>query len=78
MRFPALASLIVCASMAVAAQQDASVDKAFDAYWKADDAGVAAKAADRLIKAGVDFETAWARLKAGRSYKKERTGDISW
>jgi dienelactone hydrolase len=78
MRLRALASMIVCASVAVAAQQNASVDKAFDAYWKADDAGSAAKAADRLIKDGIDFETAWAKLKAGRPYKKERTGEFSW
>jgi pimeloyl-ACP methyl ester carboxylesterase len=78
MRFPLVASLIVCASVVTAAQQSGSVDKAFDAYWNADGEGSAAKAADRVIKAGIDFETAWTKLKAGRPYKKERTGDISW
>jgi hypothetical protein len=50
----------------------------FDAYWKASDAGDAARAAERLIKSGVDFDTAWAALTRGRPYKKERTGELSW
>lgn len=49
-----------------------------ESYWKAGNAGDAAKAAERLMKAGIDFDTAWAALEHGRPYKKERTGDISW
>src|SRR5262245_28493679 len=60
-----------------AAQQQSAIDKAFADLWKADDAKAAEKAADALVKAGVDFETAWARLKAGRTYGKERTGELS-
>jgi dienelactone hydrolase len=60
-----------------AAQQHSAVDKAFAEFWKADDAKGAEKAAETLVKAGVDFETAWARLKAGRTYSKERTGEWS-
>jgi dienelactone hydrolase len=49
-----------------------------DSYWKANDAGGAAKAAERLIKAGIDFDTAWHALTQGRPFKKERTGELSW
>src|SRR5580765_5649257 len=60
-----------------AAQQPSAIDKAFAEFWKADEAKNAEKAAESLVKAGVDFETAWARLKAGRPYGKERTGELS-
>src|SRR5262245_53835211 len=60
-----------------AARQQPAVDKAFADFWKADDAKGAEKAAEALVKADVDFETAWARLKAGRSYGKQRTGERS-
>ena len=61
----------------VTAQQPTAIDKAFADFWKADEAKNAEKAAESLIKAGVDFDTAWARLKAGRPYGKERTGELS-
>jgi hypothetical protein len=57
-------------------QSASAIDKAFDAYWKADDPNDAAEAAHRLVKAGIDFDTAWARLAAGRDYKKEKTGQF--
>ena len=59
------------------AQPLTAIDKAFADFWKADEAKNAEKAAESLIKAGVDFDTAWARLKAGRPYGKERTGELS-
>lgn len=62
---------------AVAARQSPVVEKAFAEFWKADEAKNAEKAAESLVKSGVDFDTAWARLKAGRPYGKERTGDLS-
>ena len=53
------------------------VDRAFDDFWKADDAKGAERAAERIVKAGVEFDTAYARLKAGRVYAKEKTGEFS-
>ncbi len=55
-----------------------AVDKAFEDFWKADDPKDAARAAERVLKTGVDFDTAWARLKAGRAYKQEKTGELTW
>ena len=79
---PRHASIVVTAVLllvsGLAAEQHAAVDKAFEAYWKAGNASDAARAGERLVKAGVDFDTAWARLKAGRPYKKEKTGELSW
>ena len=61
----------------LAARQSSAIDKAFADFWKADDARGAEKAAEGLLKAGVDFDAAWARLKAGRQYGRERTGEQS-
>jgi hypothetical protein len=68
----------LCASVSLAAQSSSAIDKAFEAYWKADSPAGAARAGERLINAGIDFDTALARLRAGRPYKKERGGEFSW
>jgi dienelactone hydrolase len=49
----------------------------FAEFWKTDDVQAAERAAERLIKMGLDFDTAYARLKAGRTYAKEKTGELS-
>ena len=46
----------------------------FDQFFAADDPGAAARAAQRLLELRVDFETLWARLKAGRRYGAARPG----
>lgn len=57
------------------AQPDApGTDKAFDDYWRAGNTTDAQKAADRLIRTGISFETAWARLRIGRHYEPQRGG----
>ena len=53
-----------------------NVDAAFRAFWDAPTASAAEKAARGIVDSGVDFETAWTRLKAGRTYTKEKTGLI--
>jgi hypothetical protein len=73
----AIAAVVVVVAFSVSGGAKAP-PQLLESYWKAGNAGEAARAAERLIKAGIDFETAWAALKQGRSYKRERTGDISW
>ena len=46
----------------------------FDRFFSADDPRDAALAAARLLDARVDFDTLWARLKAGRRYSAARPG----
>jgi predicted esterase len=55
-----------------------AVERAFADFWKADDPRDAARAGERLVKAGVDFDTALRRLKAGRPYGQQRTGEFTW
>lgn len=72
-------SLLLAVGLALtraSAQAPSAIEKAFDAFWKADDPKHAERAAERLLKTGVDFDTAWVRLKAGRPYKKEKTGEL--
>ncbi len=78
MTLRAVAVIALFASVSVAAQSSSAIDKAFEDYWKAGNASDAARAADRIINAGIDFDTALEKLKAGRPYKKERAGEFSW
>jgi poly(3-hydroxybutyrate) depolymerase len=55
--------------------QPAANDARWQAYWKAGSAGDATREAERLIAAGVTFDDALARLKAGRSYATAPTGE---
>lgn len=63
-------------AMPVVAQPQASIDKAFDAYWHADNPKEAAKAATKVLASGADFDAIWRRLRQGRIYKKEKTGEF--
>jgi len=67
---------VLLGSFSLHAQQSSAVDKAFAEFWKADDVRGAERAAERVIKAGVDFDAAYARLRAGRPYGKEKTGEV--
>lgn len=51
-----------------------TIDAAFTSFWNADDARDAGRVAQWIVAAGADFDAVWARLKTGRSYKKEPTG----
>ena len=67
-RLPSL--LILLAAVAPAAD----AGRSFDNFWKADNPKAAAKAADQLVAAHVEFDTAWTTLKAGRPYAAAPTG----
>jgi predicted esterase len=62
---------------ALSAQHPSALDRAFADFWKADDSRGAERAAERITKAGADFDSVYARLKAGRTYGKEQTGAFS-
>src|SRR5436190_15076475 len=52
------APLVVAAALAAGAVAPGSIDAGFDAFFRAGNAGAAGKVADRLVKDGVDFDTA--------------------
>ena len=45
-----------------------AIDAGFRAFWNAGSPKDAAKAADRLVRDGVDVDAAWQRLKQDRTY----------
>ena len=51
-----------------AAVDQAAVDRAFQEFWSAPDQAAAAKRADAVVKSGVSFDDAVARLRRGRDY----------
>jgi len=53
-----------------------NVDAAFKAFWDAPSVSAAEKASHAVVGTGVSFDDAWTRLKAGRTYAKEKTGLI--
>jgi dienelactone hydrolase len=53
-----------------------NVDAAFKVFWDAQTPSAAEKTVRAIVESGVDFDSAWTRLKTGRTYAKEKTGVI--
>lgn len=70
----ALAAAIAARLVPLDAQTPAH-EALWQAFWRADSPRDAAKEAERLLKAGVDFDAAWAALKRGRQYGRAQTGE---
>ena len=75
MRRPLLVVLLVGLAM-YSVRGAGNVDAAFKAFWDAPTASAAEKTVRGVIESGVTFDDATARLKAGRTYVKEKTGLI--
>jgi poly(3-hydroxybutyrate) depolymerase len=67
----AAGALAVAATLSVTSYAAAPVDDAFAAFWAAPTPAAAATAAADIAKSGVDFGTAFARLRAGRPYRAD-------
>jgi predicted esterase len=72
-----VAAIIAALAVTSGAQGPANLDRLFADFWKAEDARSAERAGERIAKAEPDFDALYARLKAGRVYGKEKTGDFS-
>jgi len=64
----AAAAIALVTAVAPAGRAAAPVDEAFTAYWAATSVVEAVAAAPAIVRSGVDFDTAMARLKKGRTY----------
>ncbi|HYM24705.1 MAG TPA: PDZ domain-containing protein, partial [Vicinamibacterales bacterium] len=66
---PAIGACVVASAavLAVAAQTPA-VDPAFQKFFQASNAPAASALVDAVVRSGVDFDEAYARLKRGRTY----------
>jgi len=52
------------------------IDTAFQKFWSAASTDEAEHSAEDIVKSGVSFDEAYQRLKAGRTYKAEKTGVV--
>ena len=55
---------------------DNRIDSAFEKFWSADSPEKADGVIDDILKSGVTFDEALARLKAGRKYTAQKTGIV--
>src|SRR6266571_4802842 len=58
------------------AQTSSRLDAAFEKFWAAKSPNEAERMVDDIIKAGVTFDDALRRLKAGRTYTSQKTGIV--
>jgi len=58
------------------AQTSSRIDAAFEKFWAAKSPNEAERMVDDIIKAGVTFDDALRRLKAGRTYTSQKTGIV--
>ena len=72
-----IAIACVVALAATVAGQAPATDALFATFFAAEDPAAAATAAEAIVAAGVDFDTALARLRKGRSYLDEKRGEYS-
>ena len=66
------ATLALCAlSLRLLAATPSAIDQAFDQFWNASSTDAAAGTLDAIVKSGVSFDDALARLKRGRAYRSD-------
>jgi predicted esterase len=70
-------ALALALSATFAVRGQAPADPLFEKFFAAENPTDAAAAADAVVAAGADFETAYARLKKGRAYGDEKRGEYS-
>ena len=66
-RLPLVCSAVLCAAVVWAAAPPA-IDAAFEKFWNARSPQDAAKAVEAIVRSGITFDEALARLKRGRTY----------
>jgi predicted esterase len=62
----------------LSAQGNDVVDRAFEAFWKADSVKSAEKASAGIVASGASFADAYERLADGKSYLSAQTGELQW
>jgi len=72
---PTIVALALVASLS--AQAPAPADALFDKFFAAESPADALVVAEQIAASGVSFETAYARLKKGRTYLDEKRGEYS-
>jgi len=72
-----IAVVIAAFTAALAGAQTPAADALFERYFLAEDPASAAVVGAEIVAAGLDFDTTFARLKAGRRYLDEKRGQYA-
>ena len=75
MRIVLAALVAVVTTVWTAAAPPPALDAVWQAFWRADTPKAAAGHVAALVAAGVTFDEAWTRLRAGRPYARAQTGE---
>lgn len=75
MRIAMAAVCLLAAALTPLAAQPPASEAAWQSFWRAESPKAAAGAARALLKAGVTFDDAWTRLRAGRPYGPAPAGE---
>ncbi len=76
MRRLLVAVLLLSSALVVTHAQQVNLDAAMRAFWAAANVEAAERAVPAIVKSGANFDTVYARLKAGKTYAQEKTGVI--
>ncbi|HTK28292.1 MAG TPA: hypothetical protein VL309_02010 [Vicinamibacterales bacterium] len=71
LRSSAVGLATIALAVALAARAPEGADAAFQRFWDARSPQDAARAIDGILKSGIGFDEAYARLKAGRRYRPD-------
>jgi hypothetical protein len=71
-----LAGFAAAFVVASAVHAQSRVDASFQKFWAADSPAAAARAAEEVVRSGVDFDSALLRLKQGRTYAAQKDGVV--
>jgi dienelactone hydrolase len=70
-------ALLALAATSLDARQPDALERPLADFWKADGGRASERAVERILKTGAGFDTIYARVKAGRPYGTEKTGEFS-
>jgi pimeloyl-ACP methyl ester carboxylesterase len=72
----AISAVAVVATAGLLDAQPATVDAAFARFWSAKNSTEAQQQIDAILKSGVSFDDAYGRLRRGRPYTTQPTGQV--
>ena len=76
MKALALVAIGISAAVGLGTAQPPAIDDAFGRFWAATRPAEATRVVDTIAKSGIDFDEAYRRLRQGRPYTMQKTGQV--
>jgi predicted esterase len=70
-RVARIVALLACVLSLRLFAASSAIDQAFEQFWNASSPDASARTIEAIVKTGVTFDDAWARLKKGRTYRAD-------